>query len=370
MSYVSSIWTGCLFFPIIAFLITIPYILFQYHKYGSIHILRVIIIYSFILYLMIAYFLIILPLPKLEEVSLLTTPYTQLIPLNFIKDIIFKVNLDKNFFFNSEVYQVLYNLVLTIPFGIYLKYYFKFSLKKTIIYTFLLSLFFELTQLSGLYFIYPRPYRLFDVDDLIINTTGGLIGYYLAKPFTFFLPTREELDISAYKLGKKISTLKRFTSLCLDIMFLILISLLLTLINTFLPYKLPTEVITILVLLINYVLIPTFKNGQTLAKKIVNIRIVSLGDNMCKWYQYLIRYFFLYLFIFGFPYFSFYLINNIGNILPSLYSSIFIIIYIIFIFILFLNIVINNIFKKKLFLYERISKTKNISTIKIPEELK
>ena len=31
---------------------------------------------------------------------------------------------------------------------------------------------FELTQLSGLYFIYPRSYRLADVNDLINNTVG------------------------------------------------------------------------------------------------------------------------------------------------------------------------------------------------------
>ena len=33
------------------------------------------------------------------------------------------------------------------------------------IFSFLLSLFFEVTQLTGLYFLYPGSYRLFDVDD-------------------------------------------------------------------------------------------------------------------------------------------------------------------------------------------------------------
>lgn len=74
------------------------------------------------------------------------------------------------------VIQPVFNIFLTLPFGFYMKYYFQRSWKQTILLTFCLSLFFELTQLSGLYGFYPRPYRLFDVDDLLLNTTGGIVG--------------------------------------------------------------------------------------------------------------------------------------------------------------------------------------------------
>ena len=55
-------------------------------------------------------------------------------------------------------------------------------------YTFLLSLFFELTQLTGLNFIYPRQYRLFDVDNLMINTLGGILGYFIMNKLKVLLP--------------------------------------------------------------------------------------------------------------------------------------------------------------------------------------
>ncbi|MCG5648116.1 VanZ family protein, partial [Oliverpabstia sp. DFI.9.49] len=45
-----------------------------------------------------------------------------------------------------------------------------FTLYKTFILSFLLTLSFELIQRSALFGLYPRPYRLFDVDDLMINT--------------------------------------------------------------------------------------------------------------------------------------------------------------------------------------------------------
>ena len=106
------------------------------------------------------------------------------------------------------IYVVIFNILMTVPFGMYLRYYYKASFKKVLFLSFFLSLFFELTQLTGLYFIYPKPYRLFDVDDLILNTLGGLLGYFLVKPLMKILPTREEIDNNALKKGE--NTLKEF----------------------------------------------------------------------------------------------------------------------------------------------------------------
>ena len=87
MGYLSAIKTAFFFFSIIAFLFTIPFVLHQYHKYGSINKLRVLIIYSFILYMMTIYFLTILPLPKMSEIDM-SAPSVQLVPFQFVKDII------------------------------------------------------------------------------------------------------------------------------------------------------------------------------------------------------------------------------------------------------------------------------------------
>jgi hypothetical protein len=42
-----------------------------------------------------------------------------------------------------------------------------------------LSAFVEVTQLTGLWFRFPCPYRVFDVDDVIANTTGAVLGSLL-----------------------------------------------------------------------------------------------------------------------------------------------------------------------------------------------
>ena len=174
MSYLVPIKAALIIFPFLALLITLPYIIYEYHHYGSVNKLRTLIIYSFILYLMTIYFLVILPLPTKEEVIKMKVINPQLIPLTFIKDIVEdlielkQINILKIITIPS-IYTVIFNIIMFMPLGVYLRYYYKCSLKKTIIISLLISLFFELTQLTGLYYIYPRPYRNFDVDDLLIN---------------------------------------------------------------------------------------------------------------------------------------------------------------------------------------------------------
>ena len=99
----------------------------------------------------------------------------------------------------------------------YLRYYFQCGLRKTVLFSFLLSLFFELTQLSGLYFIYPRGYRIFDVDDLMANTLGGVAGYFAVSPFLGILPTREEMDRASFRRGREVSTVRRLLAFVIDL---------------------------------------------------------------------------------------------------------------------------------------------------------
>ena len=197
-TYKISIEVALLVFPFVAFLLTIPFLIHEYQKYGAIPLFKSIIFYSLILYLIAAYFMVILPLPSKAFVSKLPSIPLQLHPFNFINDIrltSFKIKTLKdllNFLNKPTVYTILFNFLLTMPFGFYLRYFFKKKWYQTIIYSFFLSLFFELTQLTGLYGYYPKAYRLFDVDDLIINTTGGLLGHIFSPLLMLFLPKREE----------------------------------------------------------------------------------------------------------------------------------------------------------------------------------
>lgn len=264
MSYYIPIKTALIAFPLVAILFTIPFILSQYHKYGSINPLRVLIIYSFILYMICIYFLVILPLPKMTEVT--ESAGMNLLPFSFIEDILrqttFVISDPKTYlkaFFDPCIYTVLFNIMMTIPFGMYMRYYFECDLKKTIKLTFLLSLFFELTQLTGLYFIYPHPYRLFDVDDLLLNTLGGALGFFLFGSIQRLLPSRKEIDEKSLQKGTKVSPLRALTIFALDAFLYCTLSLL------FPKYK--------VVLFIGYfIIVPLIFDGRTPASHFLNAK--------------------------------------------------------------------------------------------------
>lgn len=55
-TYIEVFKTALIYFPFVALFFTLPYILYNYHKYGSIVSFKVVIVYSFILYMMTVYF--------------------------------------------------------------------------------------------------------------------------------------------------------------------------------------------------------------------------------------------------------------------------------------------------------------------------
>ncbi len=367
MGYLVSIKTAFLVFPFLAFFITIPFILIMYHKYGSIHKFRTFIIYTFILYLLVIYFLVILPLPKFSSVINNKGPFINFIPfkflIDFIKETSFVWNKPSTYLIALKepcFYTAFFNILITIPFGMYLRYYFKCSLKKTILLSFFLSLFFELTQLSGLYFIYPKPYRLCDVDDLILNTLGGTIGYFLFGAIEKYLPSRDLIDEEAYQLGMNVSGFKRITAFFLDFVIFLAIYFFCYLFFSSISY------LFYIVFFFYYGIIPFINGMSTLGMKFLNLKMVY------KRYGFifnLLRICFLYFYYFIMPwglfvYFLMYFSNSSlsNRVFYALLVCLFLFLFYIIHFLLFL-------FKKKHFA-DYLFGFSYISTVHLKEEEK
>lgn len=221
MVYIYDVIAGLSVFPFIAALFTLPYVMVQYHKYGSVSKYRTLIIYSFILYMLIAYFMVILPLPdRASTVGNTIQDHLNLIPFRQIwlywHDKVISLATLKAYMRSMALWQLLFNILLTVPFGVYMHYYFRQSLKRTILFSFLLSLFYETSQLTALFGIYPGPYRLADVEDLICNTMGGAIGFQFAYLFNIMLPSRKEIDEYCRERGRIITGMRRFWAVLFD----------------------------------------------------------------------------------------------------------------------------------------------------------
>lgn len=304
--YKDVILQAVIVFPVIACIITLPYVLYNYHKYGSVLSIRILIVYSFILYLICAYFLVILPLPSREEVEAMTGPGVQLIPFQFVRDIVKESHASLSdpgswlsLINNKALFQVVFNIIMTLPFGVYLRYYFQCGLRKTVLFSFLLSLFFELTQLSGLYFIYPRGYRIFDVDDLMANTLGGAAGYFAVSPFLGILPTREEMDRASFRRGREVSTVRRLLAFVID---LPAAGIYTAVLSALIPFTEKGE--GKLIWLSYYILTSVFLKGATVGKRLMRIRVGGARGTQGTephWYQYVIRYCCLWAALYLFP---------------------------------------------------------------------
>lgn len=294
--YIEALEQAAILFPILAVLFTIPYIAWNYHKYGSVLSLRILIVYSFILYMLCAYCLVILPLPTGEAAANLSGHQAQLVPFTFLGDIVREsdavLSQPRTWLtvFNSNAFlTTLFNLFLTMPFGMYLRYYFRCGWKRTLVYSLLLSLFFELTQLSGLYFIYSGSYRLFDVDDLIVNTCGSMIGFVLARIAMRFLPSREELDRESFVRGRRVSLLRRIVAFIYDEIAYAVLFIVVFLIWTA-NFGTMSVWVYALIWLAYFALCPIVLHGQTIGHRLTKLRIVSFSGGKARWYQYALRY--------------------------------------------------------------------------------
>ena len=128
--YLKPILTACYVFPVLAALFTLPYIIRQYHKYGSILVLRTGIVYTFIFYMMTSYFMTILPLPAIDSVTpesatMLLTPFDAVRRwLDGCSFVLTDFSTYKDTFTNPDFLQIVFNILLLLPFGVYLRYYF------------------------------------------------------------------------------------------------------------------------------------------------------------------------------------------------------------------------------------------------------
>ncbi|MEK8171747.1 VanZ family protein [Streptomyces sp. M19] len=83
---------------------------------------------------------------------------------------------------------------MLLPLGVFFRYHLRRGIWTATGAGLGTSLLFELTQGTALWGAYPCPYRLFDVDDLLINTAGATLGWVVAGPLARLLPTLDALD--------------------------------------------------------------------------------------------------------------------------------------------------------------------------------
>ena len=302
-SYLRVVGQAVLVFPVAAALIALPFLIHHYRKYGGMTFARFFLSYSFVLHALCAYFLVILPLPDREAVAQMTGSSVQLLPFSFFRDLSketgFQLAEPTTYLpalLSTFTLQFVFNIALLVPLGFYLRYYFRRKLLPAVLISLGVSLFFELTQLSGLYGYYPRAYRLFDVDDLLCNTLGGFLGYVLTGPLMKILPDRDKIDEKSYQKGERVTFTRRCLSLFVDMIFVSLLGTVLSIFLSQLPFNLPFA----LAYLLYFGLFQGLWGGKSLGKRLTKICVVNQDGSRVLLWRCLLRYGLLVAFIYCF----------------------------------------------------------------------
>ena len=163
-------------------LLLIPYIAWDFIKNKEKTLLGRIVLYSFIFYLLNIFQLTTGGINIPPRTDLARGAYYQLVPFDFIT--VLKTHYQTrgaDWFFWNSLKLYFYNLIMLSPLGFYFPVLFNIRQpQKVAVYCALVTIIIECYQvvLSRTGLIFPR---IFSVDDIILNTLGCVIGFFLYK---------------------------------------------------------------------------------------------------------------------------------------------------------------------------------------------
>jgi glycopeptide antibiotics resistance protein/uncharacterized RDD family membrane protein YckC len=221
-TYLVPVRTALLLFPLVALAVMLPAAFVSYRRRGRAGGWPTFVFYAFLFYLLAIAMQTVLPLPAdpgyCTGHTYASSP--QLRPFYFVEVVSQRARGHWGpvaLLHNPAVWTTALNVVMLAPLGFYVRYAQRMRLVPATLVGFGLSLFFELTQLTGLWFVYPCPYRLFSVDDLLLNTAGVVAGWLLAGPLGRLLPPPEpEHDRRRY--AAKVTFTRRLFALVTDLL--------------------------------------------------------------------------------------------------------------------------------------------------------
>lgn len=246
-------------------LLTLPILAVLYHRRNRLEFGTVMSVYLAILYVFALAFFTLYPLPDNPAQYCAThNLQPQLNPFEFLVDIR-KAGL-------SALLQIGMNVLFFLPLGFILKRMFQWRWYAIIPVGFAVSLLIETAQLTGIFGIYPCSYRLFDVDDLIWNTVGAIVGMWLAGLWNRIDPPEAVSRAVVTRPG----LVRRLVAYAIDSLLVALVSTIVSIpfvsfIQNEGAQQNVVTTITAVVFICAQGILPWLHGGQTLAGRFVNM---------------------------------------------------------------------------------------------------
>lgn len=214
------VWSGqiaILFGTLLFASLLVPILIWQYRRYGRLSVPRLLGSAAVALYFTALATYTWLPLP--DESWCATNPgrRLQLTPFAFVDDIVRETaGLPLGARVTSfAALQVVFNVVLFVPLGALVRRYFHKNMLWVAASGLVVSLVIEATQFTGLWGIYSCSYRVADVDDVMLNTVGAVLGGLLAPALLWWMPKARSLATSRLE-PRTITSWRRWLGMLLD----------------------------------------------------------------------------------------------------------------------------------------------------------
>lgn len=212
-------WVGVLLGALLFGGVLVPVLVLQSRRYGRLSLPRLLGAAAVSVYLvtLVAYTLLPLPSGDLDAWCAEHAVGAQLVPLHSLADIRQQTaGLDPRATLTSTVVlQVVLNVVLFVPWGVLARRFAGLSLFGATVSGLLLSLLIETTQYTGWFGLVGCSYRVGDVDDVLTNTAGALVGAVLAPLLLGWMPDAESLRPER-DLARPVSTWRRWSGMVVD----------------------------------------------------------------------------------------------------------------------------------------------------------
>ena len=268
-SYWETARTGFLAFVGVGLMVLLPLVLLHYFRFRRVEPRRAFVLYGLLAYGLVALALIFLPFPR--DVANLCTGEQMLstVPFQWVTDM--SNNMAANgrsgvlAMVRSQAFlQQLFNVALFVPLGVVLRKAYGKGPLAVIAISLGLSLAIEVVQYTGNLGFYPCPYRISDVDDLISNTFGGVLGWMMA-PAAFVVPRVPTSDESAAP-PTTVTLPRRLIGLVAELVLVIVVAKLWL-------HSDPRWAVCVLVA--SRVVLPAAANGMTIGGILLHYRIRS-----------------------------------------------------------------------------------------------
>jgi glycopeptide antibiotics resistance protein len=265
-SFTEPFMLSVLFGIVASIILTLPILAVLYHRRNRLEFGTVMSVYLSILYVFALAFFTLYPLPD-NPAQYCATHHLlpQLNPWEFVTDLRTSGL--------TAVLQIGMNIAFFVPLGFILKRLFRWNGFAIILTGAVVSFLIESAQGTGLFGLFPCAYRLFDVDDLVWNTSGAIVGLVIAALWNRIDPP-ERFDTSTVTTAPGL--IRRLVAFFIDYVLILIVSYVVAIplafvFNSGQARNTMATVVTLVVFLLAQGVIPWFSQGQTLAGRFVHM---------------------------------------------------------------------------------------------------